>query len=204
MQRLTGRLIEHSTNCESEPLLSTTSVTAIPGLVAGTWVIDPSHSEVGFTVRHLMVSKVRGSFSGFAGTITVGDDTASVSATIDAATINTRDENRDGHIKSGDFFDVENHPTWTFTSTAVKGNGSNFSFTGDLTLRGVTKSVTLDAEFLGVNTDPWGNTKAGFEAKTTINRKDFGVEWNAPLETGGVLVGESVNIELTIQAVLQK
>ncbi len=159
-------------------------MTIANGLVAGTWAIDAAHSEIGFSVRHLMVSKV--------------------SATIDASTINTRDEGRDGHIKSGDFFDVENHPTWTFTSTSVTGSGSNFVLTGDLTLRGVTKSVSLDVEFVGVNTDPWGNVKAGFEAKGEINRKDFGVEWNAPLETGGVLVGEKVSIELDIQAALQK
>ncbi len=174
------------------------------GLTAGTWAIDPSHSEVGFTVRHLMVSKVRGSLSGVAGTITVTEDNASVQATIDAATINTRDENRDGHIKSGDFFDVENHPTWTFNSTSFSAKGNDFTLVGDLTMRGVTKSVTLDVEFIGVNTDPWGNTKAGFEAKGEINRKDFGMEWNAALETGGVLVGEKVTIELNIQAALQK
>lgn len=173
------------------------------GLAAGTWAIDASHSEVGFTVRHLVVSKVRGSFSGVAGTIVVAEDGIKIDATIDAATINTRDENRDGHIKSADFFDIENHPTWTFTSTSVSGSGSDFKLVGDLTLRGVTKSVELDVEFAGVNTDPWGNTKAGFEAKGSINRKDFGVEWNAPLETGGVLVGEEVKIELNIQAALQ-
>ena len=172
------------------------------GLTAGTWAIDPSHSEVSFTVRHLMVSKVRGSFSGIAGSITVADD-LKVSATVDAATLNTRDENRDAHVKSADFFDVENHPTWSFASTAVTGSGNDLKLTGDLTLRGVTKSVTFDVEFLGVNTDPWGNTKAGFEAKAEINRKDFGMEWNAALETGGVLVGEKVNIELDIQAALQ-
>lgn len=173
------------------------------GLSTGTWAIDASHSEIGFTVRHLMVSKVRGSFSGVAGTIVVAEDGIKVDATIDAASISTRDENRDGHIKSADFFDIENHPTWTFTSTAVKGSDNDFTLVGDLTLRGVTKSVELEVEFVGVNTDPWGNTKAGFEAKGKINRKDFGVEWNAPLETGGVLVGEEVKIELNIQAALQ-
>lgn len=173
------------------------------GLATGTWAIDASHSEVGFTVRHLMVSKVRGSFSGVAGTIVVAEDGIKVDATIDAATINTRDENRDGHIKSADFFDIENHPTWTFSSTGVIANGNEYTLVGDLTLRGVTKSVELEVEFVGVNTDPWGNTKAGFEASGKINRKDFGVEWNAPLETGGVLVGEEVKIELNIQAALQ-
>lgn len=172
------------------------------GLTAGTWNIDPSHSEVSFTVRHLMVSKVRGSFSGVSGSFVVADD-VKVNATVDATTLNTRDENRDGHVKSADFFDVENHPTWTFVSTAVTGTGSDLKLTGDLTLRGVTKSITFDVDFLGVNTDPWGNTKAGFEAKAEINRKDFGMEWNAALETGGVLVGEKVNIELDIQAALQ-
>lgn len=177
---------------------------ALNGLTTGTWAIDPSHSEVGFTVRHLMVSKVRGSLSGVAGAIVVGEEGVTVNATIDAATINTRDENRDGHIKSADFFDVENHPTWSFNATSVAPAGNNFQLTGDLTLRGVTKSVTLDVEYVGVNTDPWGNVKAGFEAKGQINRKDFGVEWNAALETGGVLVGDTVNIELDIQAALQK
>lgn len=176
----------------------------VAGLAAGTWAIDPSHSEVGFSVRHLMVSKVRGALSGVAGTITVGESEVAVAATIDAATISTRDENRDGHIKSADFFDIENHPTWTFTSTGFEAKGNDITLTGDLTLRGVTKPVALEVEFVGVNTDPWGNTKAGFEAKGEINRKDFGVEWNAPLETGGVLVGEKVSIELNIQAALQK
>ena len=125
----------------------------------------------------------------------------STKASIDANSIDTDNEKRDGHLKSADFFDVENHPTWTFTSTAVKGNGSDFSFTGDLTLRGVTKSVTLDAEFLGVNTDPWGNTKAGFTAEAEISRKSFGLEWNAALETGGVVVGDAVKITLEIEAV---
>jgi len=173
------------------------------GLSTGTWAIDASHSEVGFTVRHLMVSKVRGSFSGIAGTIAVAEDGIKVDATIDATSINTRDENRDGHIRSADFFDIENHPTWTFTSTTVKGSGNDFTLVGDLTLRGVTKSVELAVEFVGVNTDPWGNTKAGFEASGKISRSAFGVEWNAALETGGVLVGDEVKIELNIQAALQ-
>lgn len=179
-------------------------MTIINGLEAGTWNIDPSHSEVSFQVRHLMVSKVRGSFSGFSGAITVGADSASVSVEIDPATINTRDAGRDEHVRSGDFFDVANHPKWTFVSTGVTANGNDISITGDLTMRGVTKSVVLKGEFNGTNTDPWGNTKAAFEASTTVNRKDFGIEWNAPLETGGVLVGEDVKISLDIQAALQK
>lgn len=176
--------------------------TAVP---AGTWVIDPSHSEVGFTARHLMVSKVRGSFEKFSGTLTVADDfTASkVEATVDAASVNTRDENRDNHLRNDDFFAVETHPTWTFVSTGLSSKGSGYALAGDLTIKGVTKPVTLDLEVLGVNKDPWGNTKAGFSASTKINRKDFGIEWNAPLETGGFLVSDEVTLELEIQAALQ-
>lgn len=176
--------------------------TAVP---AGTWVIDSSHSEVGFTVRHLMVSKVRGLFEKFSGTITVADDfTASkVEATIDAASVSTRDEARDNHIRTNDFFGVEEHPTWTFVSTGISSKGSDYALAGDLTIKGVTKPVTLDLEVLGVNKDPWGNTKVGFTASTKINRKDFGIEWNAPLETGGILVSDDVTITLEIQAALQ-
>lgn len=176
--------------------------TAVP---AGTWVIDSSHSEVGFTVRHLMVSKVRGLFEKFSGTITVADDfTASkVEATIDAASVSTRDEARDNHIRTNDFFGVEEHPTWTFVSTGINSKGSDYALAGDLTIKGVTKPVILDLEVLGVNKDPWGNTKVGFTASTKINRKDFGIEWNAPLETGGILVSDDVTITLEIQAALQ-
>lgn len=179
-------------------------MTIINGLTEGTWAIDPAHSEISFQVRHLMVSKVRGSFTGFSGGITVGANDASVAVEIDPASINTRDENRDQHVRSGDFFDVENHPKWTFASKSVTASGNDLKIAGDLTMRGTTKPVVLEGEFLGVNTDPWGNTKAGFEASTTVNRKDFGIEWNAPLETGGVLVGEDVKISLEIQAALQK
>lgn len=176
--------------------------TAVP---AGTWVIDPSHSEVGFTARHLMVSKVRGSFDKFSGTLTVADDfTASkVEATIDAASVNTRDENRDNHLRTNEFFGVEEHPTWSFVSTGLASKGSDYALTGDLTIKGITKPVTLNLEVLGVNKDPWGNTKAGFSANTKINRKDFSVEWNAPLEAGGFLVGDDVTLNLEIQAALQ-
>lgn len=180
------------------------TTSTLNGLAAGTWAIDPSHSEISFQVRHLMVSKVRGSFTGFSGAVIVDENSAKVAVEIDPATINTRDEGRDQHVRSGDFFDVENHPKWSFSSTAVAVNGNDITVTGDLTMRGVTKSVVLEGEFLGTNTDPWGNTKAGFEASTTVNRKDFGIEWNAPLETGGVLVGEDVKISLEIQAALQK
>jgi len=176
--------------------------TAVP---AGTWVIDPSHSEVGFTARHLMVSKVRGSFDKFSGTLTVADDfkASKVEATIDATSVNTRDENRDNHLRTNEFFGVEEHPTWSFVSTGLTSKGSDYALAGDLTIKGITKPVTLNLEVLGVNKDPWGNTKAGFSASTKINRKDFGVEWNAPLEAGGFLVGDDVTLNLEIQAALQ-
>ena len=176
----------------------------ITALTTGTWNVDPSHSNVGFTARHLMVTKVRGSFGAFGGTITVADDPlqSKVEATVDAASIDTSDDNRDGHLKSPDFFDVENFPTWTFASTGITPKGGNeYTLTGDLTIKGVTRSVSFDLEFDGVATDPWGNTKAGFTAETEISRKDFGLEWNVALETGGVLVGDKVKIQLDIQAV---
>jgi polyisoprenoid-binding protein YceI len=176
----------------------------VSALTTGTWNVDPSHSNVGFTARHLMVTKVRGSFGTFAGSITVADDPlqSKVEATVEAASISTADENRDGHLKSADFFDVENFPTWTLVSTGLTAKGGNeYTLTADLTIKGVTKSVSFDLEFDGVATDPWGNTKAGFTAETEISRKEFGLEWNVALETGGVLVGDKVKIQLDIQAV---
>lgn len=176
----------------------------IAALTTGTWNVDPSHSNVGFTARHLMVTKVRGSFGSFGGTITVADDPlqSKVEATVEAASIDTSDDNRDGHLKSPDFFDVENFPTWTFASTGITPkSGNEYTLVGDLTIKGVTKSVSFDLEFDGVATDPWGNTKAGFTAETEISRKEFGLEWNVALETGGVLVGDKVKIQLDIQAV---
>ena len=178
------------------------STDTLAQLTTGTWNVDPSHSAVTFVARHLMVSKVRGSFNGFSGTITVADDPlqSKVEATVDAGSIDTRDEARDGHLKSADFFDLENHPTWTLVSTGITPKGGDFVLTADLTIRGVTQSVDFDLEFAGVATDPWGNTKAGFTAETEISRKDFGLEWNAALETGGVVVGDKVKITLDIEA----
>jgi polyisoprenoid-binding protein YceI len=172
---------------------------------AGTWVIDPSHSEIGFTARHLLVSKVRGTFEKFTAIITIADDfiASKVEATIEAASVNTRDENRDNHIRTDDFFGVEKHPTWTFVSTGLSAKGSDYALAGDLTIKGITKPVILDLEVLGVNKDPYGNLKAGFSASTKVNRKDFGIEWNAPLEAGGFLVGDDVTLNLDIQAGLQ-
>jgi polyisoprenoid-binding protein YceI len=171
--------------------------------VAGTYGFDLSHSRVGFVVRHLMVSKVRGQFSQFEGTVVIAEDpTAStVQVAIDAASIDTRDETRDNHLRSADFFEADAHPTMTFTSTSVEADGGEYTLTGDLTIRGVTKPVSFELEFEGVANDPWGGTRAGFTAVTEISRKDFGLEWNAALEAGGVVVGDKVKIQLEIEAV---
>ncbi len=185
--------------------MSTTSApTGLASLTAGTWNVDASHSNVGFVARHLMVTKVRGSFGSFDGAITVGEDPlqSKVEASVEAASIDSADEGRDGHLKSGDFFDVVNHPTWTLVSTGIVAKGgTHYTLNADLTIKGVTKAVAFDLEFDGVATDPWGNTKAGFTAETEIGRKEFGLEWNVALETGGVLVGDKVKIQLDIQAV---
>jgi len=183
--------------------MSTTVPTtaSVPGLVAGTWTIDPSHSEVGFTVRHLM-TKVRGLFETFEGTVTTGDTLADTKAeaTIDLNSVNTRDAQRDGHLRSADFFDVENSGQMTFVSTSFDGSTAK----GELTIKGVTNVVELDVEFHGTEVDPFGRTKIGFEATTEINRKDFGVDFNIPLDGGKLLVGDKVSISLSIQAVLDQ
>jgi polyisoprenoid-binding protein YceI len=178
----------------------------VPGLVAGTWVIDPVHSEIGFSVRHLMVSKVKGTFKTFEGAINIAEDPlqSSVTVTIDSASIDTRDEGRDNHLRSTDFFSVDEHGKFTFVSTSVRPSGSDYLVTGDLTIKGVTKPVVLELEFNGVSPDPWGGTRAGFSASTEISRKDFGVDFNIPLEGGGVVVGEKVKINIEIEAVLQQ
>jgi polyisoprenoid-binding protein YceI len=168
----------------------------------GTWSIDPSHSEVGFTARHLM-SKVRGLFEKFEGQIVTGDN-PSATASIDLTSINTRDENRDVHLRSGDFFDVESNGSMTFASTKVEDGGNGLLVTGDLSIKGVTKPVTLDVEFFGVETDPWGGTRAGFEGTTTISRKEWGIDFNIPMDGGRLLVGDKVDITVSAQAVLQQ
>jgi polyisoprenoid-binding protein YceI len=172
----------------------------------GTFAIDTSHSSVGFTVRHLVVAKTKGRFADFAGNVTIADDPlqSSVAVTIQSASIQTADEQRDGHLRSADFFDVENYPTLTFTSTSVQHKGgSQFAVAGDLTVRDITRPVTLDLDYEGVVTDPWGGQRAVFSARTKINREEFGLTWNQALETGGVLVGKDVSIELEIEAVRQ-
>ncbi len=172
------------------------------GLAAGTWKIDPSHSEVGFTARHLM-SKVRGLFEKFEGQIVIGE-VNTASATIDLNSINTRDEQRDGHLRSKDFFDVETTGPMSFTSTRVEEGGKGFLVTGDLNIKGVTRPVTLDVEYFGSETDPWGGTRAGFEGTAEISRKDFGVDFNIPMDGGRLLIGDRVSIIVAVQAVLQQ
>ena len=176
-----------------------------PEIPAGTWTIDASHSEVGFSVRHLMVSKVKGNFERFEGTITIGDDPldSSVQVEVDLSSINTRDEQRDGHLRSGDFFAVDTHPKMTFVSTKVEPAGSDYRVTGDLTIKGTTKSVVLDLEFNGTHPDPWGGTRSGFSATTEISRKAFGVDFEIPMDGGGVVVGDKITVGLEVEAVLQ-
>lgn len=173
-----------------------------------TWVIDPSHSEIAFKVKHLMISNVKGSFSEFSGQLlTVGDDfsTAEISFQINPASISTGSADRDGHLKSPDFFDVENFKEITFTSGKLaKTSDDEFALSGDLVIKGVSQSVKLDVEFGGLMTDPWGNVKAGFTINGKINRKDFGLTWNAALEAGGVLVGDEIRLNLDVQLLQQK
>jgi polyisoprenoid-binding protein YceI len=169
------------------------------------WTIDASHSTVGFSVRHMMISKVRGRFNDFSGTIEFDEQqpaNSSVNVSVNVDSIETRDERRDGHLKSADFFDVASHPTMTFVSRKVEAIDANHGrITGDLTIRGISREVVLETEFNGKSKSPWGTVSAGFSAHAVINRKDFGLEWNAPLETGGVLVGEEVTIEIEVEIV---
>ena len=186
---------------------STLSNPALSDLTPGTWSIDVGHSTVGFVARHLVIAKTRGSFASFSGTITVAADPlqSKVEATVDAASIDTSDEGRDNHLRSADFFDAENFPTWTLVSTSIVPKarneaGNEYVLNADLTIKGVTHPVEFALEFDGVATDPWGNTKAGFSAETEVSRKQWGLEWNVALEAGGVLVGDKVKIQLDIEA----
>ena len=174
---------------------------AYSSLTPGTWTIDPTHTEVGFVARHLMVSKVRGQVTDVSGTIVVADDLDASTAEVSIATasVATGTADRDGYLRSAYFFDVENFPTMTFQSTGFDGK----KLTGDLTIKGVTKPVTLEVDFGGVAQDPWGNTKAAFEAEGEINRTDWGLNWNAALEAGGVLVSEKIKLVLDVQLAKQ-
>ena len=172
-------------------------------LSPGTWNVDASHSVVGFTARHLMISKVRGRFTDFSGVVTIAEDPlqSHVEATVDLGSVNTSDEQRDAHLKSADFFNVDTHPHMIFSSTSIKPDGDDYIMTGDLTVLGKTRSVDFELEFDGVEKDPWGGTRAGFTATTEISRKDWEMTWNVALETGGVLVGDKVKIELDVELV---
>lgn len=184
-------------------MTSSVSTVTTP-LTTGTWAIDPVHSSVGFSVRHLMVSKVRGQFDTFSGAITVAEDgTPSVHAEIAVNSVNTRNEQRDAHLKAADFFDAETYPVATFASTAVRADGDHYVLDGDFTLRGVTRAVSLDLEFNGVNPGMGHGAVAGFEASVVLNRKDFGIDIDMPLETGGAVVGDKVTVTLEIEALKQ-
>lgn len=178
--------------------------TSLPaGLTTGTYEIDPSHTTAAFSVRHAGIAKVRGTIAVSSGTITVGEDleSSSVTAVLDAESVNTGDAGRDGHLKSADFWHAEENPAWTFASTGIRPEGDAYIISGDLTINGVTKGVELETEFAGTAKDPFGNDRAGFEANLEINRKEFGLTWNASLETGGFLVGDKVKITLDVSAI---
>jgi polyisoprenoid-binding protein YceI len=172
-----------------------------------TWQIDSAHSHIAFSARHMMISKVRGRFENFSGVINFDENNPSASTVnveIEAASINTRVGQRDDHLRSADFLDAANHPTLTFASKRIEITGENSGkLVGDLTIRDITKEVILDVEYAGQAKSPWGTFSAGFSASTTINRKDWGLEWNAPLETGGVLVGDAITIDIELELVKQ-
>lgn len=183
------------------------SATAVPATTKTTWAIDPAHTHVEFAVRHLMISTVKGRFGDVQGTVTASDDTfrdAAVDITIGVASIDTRQADRDAHLKSADFFEVEKFPTMTFKSTSVEPKGDDIRVVGQLTIRGVSKEVVLAVTPEGTGKDPWGGERAGFSATAKVNRKDFGLTWNQALETGGFVVGDEIKISLDVELVKQK
>jgi polyisoprenoid-binding protein YceI len=186
----------------------TTAAVEIPGYVTGTWTIDPVHSEVSFVVRHMMVSKVRGRFDRFEGTIQTAQDPlqSTVAATVDLSSVNTGNETRDNHIRSEDFFHIEKHPEMTFRSTGVRADGEDFLLDGELTLRGITRPVTFQLEVNGFGPDPYGGTRTGFTAQTEINRNDWDVSYNGaiPGASSGMVLSDKVLINLEIEAVLNQ
>jgi polyisoprenoid-binding protein YceI len=186
--------------------MTATDVTTIPGYIAGTWNIDPVHSEVAFTVRHLMVSKVRGRFTDFEGTFVTGVDPldSTLEATIRLDSIDTANADRDAHVRSADFLDVEQYPTLSYRSTGIRANGDDYVVDGELSLHGVTLPVSLALEVNGFQADtPFGDSRAGFSATAEIDRRDFGIVFNAPLEGGGVALANKITIHLEVEAVLQ-
>jgi polyisoprenoid-binding protein YceI len=181
----------------------TRTVDGAPVPPAGRYEVDPSHSEVAFVARHLVVARTRGTFGSFRGTAVIAEDPteSTLEAEVDLASVDTRDAGRDEHLRSADFFHVDEHPTMRFESTAVRRDGDRWAVEGDLTIRGVTNPVTLDVEFLGGIADPWGNTRAAFSARAELDREQWGLNWNQALETGGVLVGKKVQIELEAELI---
>jgi polyisoprenoid-binding protein YceI len=183
----------------------TTEMPVQPG-TQSTWTIDPAHSSIEFAVRHMMFTKIRGRFKEFSGTISCLDESnptkAKVEATIDVASIDTGDANRDAHLRSAEFLDVEHYPSITFTSKRIdKKAEDQFNMVGDLTIRGITREITLDTTYNGRGTNPWGKEVAGFSASSTLNRRDFGLTWNVALETGGMLVGDNLEVDIEVEAV---
>jgi len=178
----------------------------IPGYVAGTWTLDPAHSEVSFSVRHLAISKVRGTFEKFEVTVVTAEnpEDSTLTASIDVASVNTNQAQRDEHLRTSDFFAVDEFPTMNFVSTGLRHDGEDFYLDGDLTLRGVTKPISIKGEFGGIITDGYGQTKAGASGTVKLNRKDFGVNWNAAIEGGGLTLGDEVTVTIEGQVVLQK
>lgn len=178
---------------------------SIPGYTAGTWKVDPAHTEIGFMVRHLAISKVRGKFESFDATVNAAENPleSSVHVTVDVTSIDTNNADRDKHLRTNDFFSPEEYPTMEFRSTGIRVEGDDLLLDGELSLRGVTKPITLKGEFAGIAKDPWGNTKAAANGTAVINRHDFGVSWNAPLEAGGFLLGDEVTITIDAQFQLE-
>lgn len=184
----------------------TVETSAIPGYLAGSWTIDAVHSDVSFSVRHMMVSKVKGRFGSFTGSIVTAENplASGVTAEIDLNSIDTNNSQRDEHIRSADFFEVEKYPTMTFASTSVEPAGDDFMVHGELTLKGITKNVALKVELNGIGPDPYGGIRAGFSATTEISRKEFGVDIDLPMDGGGVVIGDKVSISMEIEAVLNQ
>ena len=186
--------------------IPTRSVDGVDLPLPGTFSLDPSHTHVGFSVRHMMVSKVRGQFAAVTGTVVIGDDplASSVEVDVELASIDTRDEARDQHLRSADFLDAESHPTMTYRSTGVSAVGKGrFTVRGDLTVKGVTQPVELEVTYEGTARDPWGNERIGVSATGELDREAFGLTWNQSLETGGVLVGKTVRLEVEAEAIRQ-
>ncbi len=171
----------------------------------GTYVLDPTHTRIGFVARHAMVTKVRGSFDEFEGKATTGENLAdaAIEFTAQVASVNTRNADRDGHLRTGDFFEAEKYPTLTFKSTSVTGSGDDLKVVGDLTIKDVTKSIEIDFDYEGSAQDPFGNTRIGFEGKSVISRSDWGLTYNAALETGGVLISDKITLEFEVSAIKQ-